>query len=349
MNAEPYLCLAGTEIVNANRTLAYLDAGLAGSQFFVHPGACYCPVLDESEPFSTPAADEAPWYESSRAESGEFFGVITDVLRVENPPVRSVSTQAHGGRVGTLTHRPRLIVVHGYMYASSARGMDWGERWLTEALSGGSCDTCGGDDAEILPACPDSPGILFDIPVRQLLDVGIVDGPIFTPMADIPGCLMQEVAFQLVAGNPYLHHSLNTASTTVFAGQTFSYALQTQEWGGDMGVAVTLEALSNLTDVVVRAAPLTDIDDCGDLDLNPCVEYRIASVPEGHILSIDGRRRSVTEFNDSSKVWESGYRRLAFDGPFDWIEVPPCSLMCVTVTVGGGTADVEVGWALREI
>lgn len=374
MNFLPYLCLAGTEIVNSNRTLSYLRRGMGGGRFSVavtgpaqEAGysdvyddtyeadigyattlACYCAALDDGSNFQGPAADDAPWYSSAYFESEEFLGIVTDTLALSNSPVRSVTALSHGAAIGALQRRHRILSAHGIMYAASGRGMAWGERWLTEALSGSVCETCGGDEAEVVPACPDDP-IFVGSAFRTLRKVGIVDGPVFTPIADVNGCLAQEVSFQLAAGIPYLHRPPTSAIVTISTGQRLTQLVETQEWGGDAAVSISIEALTDLTDVVVTATPVLDGADCPEDGANPCVRYDIAAIPNGHVLTIDAIERSVSEWNVSSKASEAGWRRLSFEGSFDWIEVPPCSTMCVAVTSGTGTASITITSVVREL
>lgn len=367
MNLYPFLCLGGNEVANAQRTLAYLLRGLGDRRVevaFNNTGAtlperlsCYCASLDDDSGYVSPAAD-APWYVPSVPASGRFLGLTLDTLTLTPSPVRSVSPRVAGGaNVGSLHRRQRVLQARGFMHATDGPAMDWGERWLTEVLTGGMCDPCDRDVAEILPACPTDADLAIEqppSPFRFLRQVGLVDGPHFTPVQGVPGCVMEEVAFQLTAGDPYRYHAtVQNLTNSVLNGagiSSRSSIKSTNEWGGELAIRLDIEATSPLSTVVISATPISDDGICPDGSSNPCALYELGALDAGNVFTIDAIEGNVSELDITSKVRRPGFGSLNFDGEFSWIVVPPCSRMCITVdVVGGGTALLSIASALREL
>jgi len=388
MNGRSYLCLAGTEIANEVRTLSYLLRGLAGSGFevatngaadpaslvsgysdiysdiytadvsFASVLACYCSDLDDPSNFVSPAADHAPWYDSTIPASGEFFGVGLETVDLGPTQLRAVTARSSGGgSMGRLRAKPRTMQFAGHMYASTPRGMAYGERWLNMVLAGSMCEAEGGDTAEVLPACGDgATGAASGF--RTLYEVGLVDGPVFTPILGHggPGHRMQQVAWQLVAANPYLHRQYGSAPTVIpltTAGAYVSVPISTTEWGGEVAVTLDIEAVGDLTSMEIAARPMIPGDDCTynpALTVNTCAAYIVNHLDNGNILTIDATSRRVSEWDDTSKSSKSGFDALVFASPFPWIIVPPCSMVCVTLRLAGtGHANVTVTAEAREL
>lgn len=389
MNLEPFLCLGGTEIGNGLRTLAYLARGLGGSRWNVHdiavygltpsieglyhdiyddiyeggeqgqdtdvaytPG-CPCPSLGSRGDFISPAADAAPWYLGARLESGGFLGFIPDVLELTPSGARSVSPRAaFGGVLGPLRLRQRVLQVSGIMVAIDRRGMAWGERWLTEALRGSVCEALRGDVAQVVPACPDSTDQDdIDASYRTLRQVGLVDGPTFAREGDVPACYAQRASFQLVIGNPFLHTPTETLADeeSLGDGDETSVVVETAEWLGDAAVNVVIEAVTDLTDVTIRGVPMAEDQFCPQEGTGACVTFTIPAIPAATTLTIDSVDHLVTQVDETSQLETSGFGLLDVTGPFGWIEMPPCSRMCVTVSVGTGDAVVTIERTDREL
>ncbi len=393
MSLEPYLCLAGVEIGNAQRVLGYVRNGLAGARWRAEDTAAYtvatpptgeyideyldeylgggeegvnsqvafvpscpCPGLGVAGDYDSPGSDPAPWYEATRAvESGEFLGFLPDLVDLLPVVSRSVVARADvGGVLGRQRRRARIVQVSGVMLATSRRGMSWGERWLSEALAGSLCEPLRGDVAEVLPACPPestSDGDAEDW-LRTLRGVGLVDGPLFAAEGAVPTCYLQRATFQLVAANPYLH----APATTHVDGQQVSDAgsvsaeVETGEWLAGAAVSVVIEATEDTTDVVVTATPMVDGQTCPATGVAACVTYRVPLLDEGATLTLDAVDRFVSSVDASSKTETSGMGLLEVEGPFGWIDIPPCTSMCVTVAVEGtGTVVVTITSTNREL
>lgn len=367
-----YLCLAGNEISNEVRTLSYLLRGLGGPNFEVatngspNPSAlvsgysdiysdiyegdtsfasflaCYCADLDDGSNYESPADDPAPWYDAARpGASGDFLGIIFDVIDLAPAAVRSIAARSSGGgTMGRLRTRPRVVQFHGTMYAASARGMEYGRRWLNKALAGSMCAGCGGDDAELLPACSAE----GDSGFRTLHEVGLIDGPVFPAIDGVPPDTMTEVAFQLGAGNPYLHAERASDS---FTGGGFSTTLETSEWQGDTAVRLDVTAVTDVSGLVIKAMPTTS--DGVYSENNTCARYVIGQLSAGDTLTIDATNARVTLLDNTSKSEVSGFSSLNFDSPFPWLIIQPCSKVRLAVAAGSGTAHVVVTQSEREL
>lgn len=232
--------LAGEEIVNSARTLAYLSAGYGPKRLNIE-GGCSCPNIREliecgSGPYTTPMSDPAPWYDASIPESGDFGGFLpVEIDGMGSTYKRIVIDKITGGAtLGRLTAGPRTLRWRGFLFGRSDCAVRYGLSWMAANLKGTNC-SCTGEDLDLLVCCPEvteSPpvsGIGCDtLPVtpvacppfttpdafRLLKNVGLLEGPIVLSERRI-GCgntdcndddtVIIEVEFSLLAGNPYFY------------------------------------------------------------------------------------------------------------------------------------------------
>lgn len=151
--------LNGVEVSNAHRTLAYLRRAHSLGLF---DGGCEprCTVNDacwqDAGSFASPATDPAPWYLVAEPASGEFIGFLID--RIEGldsaTSTRDLTDRINrGGVLGRQFDGPRKVRITGTLLASSGRGMEYGQRWMTNILL--SCDECtgAGSDLTFRAAC----------------------------------------------------------------------------------------------------------------------------------------------------------------------------------------------------
>lgn len=236
--------LSGEEIVNDERTLAYLNAGYGPPSLQVK-GCCSCPRIREliecnSDAYRSPTLDPAPWYDSSVPESADFAGFLTsEFVGLGSTFTRNPIEKVTGGAfLGRLQAKPRTLTWKGFLFGRSDCAVRFGLSWLTSQLRGQGC-VCGGEDLDLLVCCPeliDSPPISgcgslpainrpspcppFSQPdaFRTLKNVGLVAGPVIQSQRRVGcglGCgssscsgedtLIMEVEFSLLAGNPYLY------------------------------------------------------------------------------------------------------------------------------------------------
>jgi hypothetical protein len=219
MALEWYLNLAGTEIANHARLQAYVES--IGSPLDA-PNVCGCPTFDAElvgdEPYTTPAEDDAPWYDPDIPASGEFAGLM--VLSVDglddHPMRREVTTGVTGGAaIGPARVQPRTLTVTGVLLGSTCCGVNYGLKWLGEALAGCAGAGCSGDCLTLYDCCPgafEDPEAFAAAHRRTLRRVTLVSGP--TPIArQGDGCTgsggcqngadLITVEFILTAGTPW--------------------------------------------------------------------------------------------------------------------------------------------------
>lgn len=345
MNVVPWLCFGGTEVANAERVLGYLRAGLGGYGWNVSTvrrasgsgytnlyediytadaGAawellCHCDDLPNSV-YASPVEDPAPWYVAAKPASEEFLGVLP-VSIVRRPALaRAVGTTGRGAVLGPLELGAQFVEVTALLIATTGAGMDWGERWLTDALTGG-CDDLA--DLEMILACGDG--------VRSLLDTGLVDAPVFADEGDMASCRMRSVSFQLASESPWHFGPAESLfAESLVAGDLYTGEATTEEWAGGGAVVFTVTAGSGAVDgLVLRVAT-------GACDAEPGTLFEVtASVPAGRRLVIDPRTQTVAIEHVATGLSEGGLDALEYSGMFCWPEIGPCSTVCVSAEVTG--------------
>ncbi|MBA9005912.1 hypothetical protein [Thermomonospora cellulosilytica] len=239
-----WLCLGGTEIANAARTIAYARNGLKPHTMTVRD--CYCsdlPLILGDGEYRLPVLDThapPPWLDHAVPESYEFAGLLVtgveglDAAPVERPVVQRLGDGAVAGR---RRYGPRTIVVTGILLGSTCCGIDYGMRWLASALRGsmacGPGGGCSGDDLRYLSCCPE---VCEDAPAfttvedcaaphwRTLRDVTLIDGPKVTGAVGAScgccqSCPPKQVEFTLLAGRP---HALRDPITVTAPGETWT-------------------------------------------------------------------------------------------------------------------------------
>lgn len=174
--------LEGDEIVNANRTTAYLKAGYGPENINVLHG-CDCPeelvitlIGEDCAPatgsapvtgcehpendgvgYNSPSSDPAPWYDPDCPESAHFAGFYP----VEFDGIGSTYTRevfpviGGGGILGRLRAAPRTLTWRGFLFGSTCCGVAYGLRWLTAKLSQTRCGAeCSGEQLDMMICCP---------------------------------------------------------------------------------------------------------------------------------------------------------------------------------------------------
>lgn len=173
MNLASYLCLDGQEIINGNRSLTYartadprLTVGLVDNPVAEPNGhvpenlACFCAGIEDPDrvaytvTYTDPATDDAPWYDPDHPESEEFLGMHATVIRLTAGMSRAVTpTGFLGSTIGQLRKGHRVLQVEAVMFATTPAGMQWGERWLNQALA-----QCAAGQASVVTDCADTEG-----------------------------------------------------------------------------------------------------------------------------------------------------------------------------------------------
>lgn len=354
---QPYLELGGVEVANALRTLTYLRRGLGGAPFTVGlaspyteesgysdtygevyqagpywPGnlACFCGVLDGG-PYVSPADDGAPWYDASRPESGEFLGIVPDIVLL--PVIARAAAQRATLGATLTTHRPggRVIQVGGHLYASSEAGMAWGERWLNSVLTG-PAEGCDLDDLVVLPACPPEGADEPDSYFRTLRAVGVTDGPVFGSEGQLPACHMEAVSFQLTASWPHLMAPPASCVEEYYLRDdpVVCCSIAPSSIIGDAVVRITLRA--GAVGTSVRGVEFTATTDTScPSALDPDLSFTVDNLPQEAELVIDSSTRTVFATNAATGEAVGGMDVLSFEGLFDWLEAAQGEELCICV------------------
>lgn len=354
MRAVEFLCLGGVEVANSARTTYYVR-NLGGIPQLTMGADCFCDAIDDT--FDTIATDPAPWYEPTRPESEEFYGFYAHSISLDSPLTRNVTASGrHGSYLSPARLKGRQLEVEGFLLASSMAGMAYGERWLAESLRGNPCadGSCPTDDALILPACPDSE-YDEDAYFRTLVNVGTVDGPVFSNTADLPECYVQTGTFLLASSQPYLYHPPTRCLDAEVIGaylEDSTCSLTTPEWMGDGTFVIDVTATSDLENLVITGRISLD-GDCPvsspGTSVMPTFTYTIPTMSMDDRIVIDGMRRQAYYYDASHKRPSAALSRIDFTGPWIWPDVGPCTTMCVTLQVETGDATATVDTVLREI
>lgn len=331
MTWQPWARLGGVELANAERTLCYLAQGLGGSEAasavrftspLVIPAhledprnlACHCAALGDG-PYAGPAEDPAPWYDAGVPESEEFLGIILSKVSVGEILRRAVSARDEGATIGRLRLAHRVIGFDGIMFASSDRGMQYGQRWVVDVLAG-EVSGCAVGDLELLGAC-DEGGF------RTLLDAGVASDVSFPVVAEgLPDCLMRGVGFEIAAGVGYLLGGEETclAEVTVSGSEECTFVGPTV---GDDAAIIRIEAdslLSSGTFIAEPAAGYVDVyeDAYGPLG-SSYAEFEIESLPAGSALVIDSVRRTVYVVEQDTGQVIGGLEGLSYRGLWRYV------------------------------
>lgn len=187
---QQYLVLDGIELINSNRTRAYVDAGFVP---WYDRGWCFNDNLVAGIPdvgYADPVTDPAPWFDTNDSDSEHFFGIAVRSLTSEMPLARFNSSDR---RIGRLSTKVRTFTLEADLLADNACGTDYGKRWLLAVFRAG----CGAGCATLpatLSVCEDA--------FRDVYGVGLVEFEDITPPELCPGARVK-VTFN--AENPYLY------------------------------------------------------------------------------------------------------------------------------------------------
>lgn len=357
MNLVPYMCLDNNEVSNIVRVLTYVKRGL-GNLINVSLShtcsdsptdhsciACYCEALEGS--FYTPSQDPAPWFTSAVPASEEFLGFLASDITLNSPYQRNITPRSTaGGFIGSLNLRHRVINVEGLMFATSQRGMSYGERWLYDVLAGG-CADCGGGSLELLPACPPDAATDAeeDESFRTMLEVGLIEGPEFESIVS-RDCTMQKCSFQLAAGQPYLYApeillvDEQPIALNAVEGMCVSYS--TDDWVGDATTRIEIQNTSGYdieggeihgrpVAITVIMYPYADLADVSFDYPNPCVKFTVTNLNNEETLVIDSRYRQVLVYDVAKKRYVNGMDHISFEGLFNWGDIAPCTDAAICV------------------
>lgn len=197
-----YLELAGVEIVNSARAVAY---GLArGVPIQCDP----CPDLPAALgdlPYVDPVADQAPWYDAGVPESAGFLGVLGQSVAGFNSSTigrEPAQLVGDGAALGVARRSHREIAWTVLLITTGECALSYALEWLASALGGSACGTCDGDEMCVFSCCP----VDGQRELRHLYGVGILDAPQVSATQYLPsGPVLATVTFTLAAGVPWIY------------------------------------------------------------------------------------------------------------------------------------------------
>src|SRR5690554_4486701 len=133
MAYEGYLCYAGTEVINNARAAAY-SQGLVN----IHcNGGPWLPASLGDEPYTNPAADEAPWWDPAVPESRYFLGVAgLSVTGASDGTASSDWTDLlmDGAVPGPVRNGARELLFRVVLVGVGDAALSYGLAWLADTL-----------------------------------------------------------------------------------------------------------------------------------------------------------------------------------------------------------------------
>jgi len=349
----PYLSLAGVEIANEARTVAYLLNGLAdGSQgHFVMGDGSPCSVLYRLNStnctptvFVSPAHDPAPWYDATEPGSAKFLGlVLLDIEGYDSTIFRNVVnryTGLGGGTFGSQQRNPRVWKFHGVMISADDTGTEYGLRWLTQQLQASECDTCDTTNLTVRLVCP--PGDCSDDSLGKwtsyevALTSGPTEGSLITGQTD--GYMGGQrdailVEFTLTAGNPFLYRDPEPCLTATIGAGVCDDICEFLFGGGSLtdccdvsapaqGVTGAIAEFTNNSSTDSGSVFISYYPGCNSASAGATIV--VDTVPASSTVTVDSARHTVT-------ITQAGVTSDAFDllvladgEPVEWVEIRDC-------------------------
>lgn len=154
-----FFSYGGGEVGNAARVQSY------ARRIVPQLGLVSQPVFDQYEQvsgdvYTTPAADEAPWYSPQNPDSARFYGFYPTAFDgAEDSSASPVITElTSDGSVAALTRSAsREMRVRGFIVAADGAALTAGKDWVRGAMAGSGCeeDECEGASLGFLSYLPD--------------------------------------------------------------------------------------------------------------------------------------------------------------------------------------------------
>jgi hypothetical protein len=140
-----WVSYGGTEIINVARTETYCAWARLPWFKAVYKNDSLAPMLGET--YISPTVDNsAPWLDPNAPESYDFYGVYPlSVTGIEDSSRTSAVTQnvGDGAFATTLRHGSKSPVFNVVLVGESDAAVDYGFKWLKQALNTAACDDGG--------------------------------------------------------------------------------------------------------------------------------------------------------------------------------------------------------------
>lgn len=225
---DGYLAFGGMEIINAERAAAYLAVFAPTVEVRCSTEGLHTAL--GHAPYTTPAADGAPWVLPGRPATARFYGLFPGKQEGIENSTREVPTTELGGDGAVHTssrHGSREIRYTATAFAADAEAMDEGIAWLRDVLA---ADACGGTPGigctgHQLLAFTAQPATAAQALARQrnFFKVETTQGPLVLGRAKLKSTLAWTVEFTFTAGRPWAFTAEAAVGTLdVATGASFS-------------------------------------------------------------------------------------------------------------------------------
>lgn len=325
---DPAFCAGG---INALAPVPFswqylkVDCQCEALQYDTPNGPATPPVL--IPPYTSPAIDLAPWYSATVPESAFFYGYMLEKVEdLQMAPVkRNITNRATafgGGTLGALRRQARVVKYTLLGFGNGECSLDFGFRWLADALTyncDGDCSLC---DATVRTCCPSLSAVPtydeWDTGRWTLKKAGLIDGPRYEdPPTDSNACDVRRVSFTLASESPYAYKCpipclidagwmpavppcppdawICAEDPSVCCRSTSQYTT------GDEGIIVDVTARENLYGLTITITPDPFGYVCGTTTPppgwtppEPCAEIVIPELPNGYFLHYDTSTEEIT-------------------------------------------------------
>lgn len=206
----------GTEVINAARTKAYVDAYLPGISL-----KCDTPALRTAlghAAYVSPVVDDAPWYDATRPASGRFYGfypVKMEGADDSSQKIEDISLIGDGGVHVSPRYDKQEIRVVVVAIAADEEAMADGMAWLRDTLANDGCRggfACTGRTVQAFNAYPKTTGEATSM-MRWFYRVEVEEGPKVTKELPSKVGVMTQLEYTMGAGIPWMFTTTATVST----------------------------------------------------------------------------------------------------------------------------------------
>ena len=205
---ENYLNFAGVEIINAERTMAYLKAFAPGVAVKCDADGLHTALGQNA--YVSPAVDGAPWYNAARPISGSFYGLICKRVEGSEDSTRTINiTELTGdGAVPTTSrHASRETRFTVTAFAATEEAMNEGLTWLKDSLAADACGAsiglgCSNHQAMMYIAKPVNPSQQTAFQ-RTFYRTETSEGPLVSERLGFKKVVAWALEFTLTSGRPW--------------------------------------------------------------------------------------------------------------------------------------------------
>lgn len=222
---QGYLSVAGREIINSERTAAYVRRFLPTLNLNecekcsdVHN------ALSQSR-YLHPRYDTAPWYRLNDPDTENFYGLYPLAVQgVEDSTSQTLVTQftTDGGFQSMVRHGTKEVRVRGVLIGKNRDGVGAGLRWLHTILNAVPCgwgQECYGREITYFTNCPGAPTSAAGRAKiakyrRTLYRVEVLDGARVIQEQTLSSGALMEVEFTFSVGVPWAFADTTRAVTS---------------------------------------------------------------------------------------------------------------------------------------